>query len=239
MIGWERALKRAAFVALIVAVQIGGPAEAGSINRKTKITYYNVEGSTYAELMLSIHINAPRHEGNVALAMLKSNIKPDFVPASGNQCKLRDIKFNLNNEMVLPRLRDAQHLPGKMRRRFDAFQAAVRRHEEEHAKIYYGCISRLRHDILSLPGSPDCDTYQQQIIALIKAARATCDVQNDALDKRDGQRVTKLPIIQDALQDASNGKVPKQLLIKLRTTSLRSDFRGMTGVLIDHSRDRH
>lgn len=216
----------------------GGSALAGTVTNNTTLSYYDVHGTSFAELLLSVQTEAPIVNGAIALAFLDTSLEMQTVPAAGSQCKLKDVSFRLEHRMVIPRLANETRVPTSVRRQFDRFQGFLRQHEDQHRDIYLRCIKRMRKLMLKISAMPDCDAYGALMDQAMTLSRAQCDAENTALDAHDGERTARLPLISHALRDVANGQVSQSIRTKLRTTAMRTHSLKHDQLLIHHDRDR-
>lgn len=202
------------------------------------IVYYDVDGRTFAELLLSIQANARKQNGVATLGQLQvaNRILPHR--KKSGQCKFSEVRFLTSYVMILPRLRNTELIPDDVQKEFAAFQAAVRKHEEEHHSIYQNCIKRMRDLILRLPARDTCDAYLDEVADVAKFARAECGADNNKIDRRDGARIKDFPLVRQALRDIADGKVPKPVSDRLRATFFKEAFRDSGAFKIDTSKIR-
>ena len=106
---------------------------------KEKTRYYNVSGSTGAEIYRSMEANGPIHGGSnkeilasTSFTFSVENVKSGIV---GNNCVLRSLDIVVGVTYTYPRWRGSKRASRETRRAWRNFQKLAVLHEKGHVKI--------------------------------------------------------------------------------------------------------
>ena len=106
---------------------------------KEKIKYYNVTGSTGAELYKSMIKNGPDHGGIqkdvLASTAFKFDFKNDVFKVQKNRCVLTSLDIIVNVTYTYPRWRGSKKASAETRKAWEKFRKVAIWHENEHVKI--------------------------------------------------------------------------------------------------------
>lgn len=109
-----------------------GPVPAGMHVRANEV-FYDVQGSTAAELWASLRANGPQIESRRVFGQNVWNIRWTFQYApSAAQCRMRDARVELVSTTRLPRWTPPPDAPRELVDQWNAFLQALTEHERGH-----------------------------------------------------------------------------------------------------------
>lgn len=191
-------LRPVAAAALLAGVAIAGIPGAQVVSAKpvitTKYTYYNIAGRDARSLYRQMLRRGPHVSGAKAFASTTASTSHDGQLTGGRSCRVTNYKVRMNFTINLPRLSSAAGLPAADRKRWAAFAAFVRRHEERHRTIWIGCARELERRIRAVRGV-NCDQTDRKAAQIFEQVRAVCDRRHDAFDAAEQKRLARHPLI--------------------------------------------
>lgn len=137
-----KGVRLAAGAALLAIVLAPGAAEARA-NIRESVKYYEIAGSTGAELMVQMNRRGPRH-GFLKRALAQTQFKPKFdgdIVYRNGKCVASGVDLRMNITYVYPK--PVGPMPGDLKRRWAAFQADNVRHEKRHGAIAKDMMAKL------------------------------------------------------------------------------------------------
>ncbi|PTW60075.1 putative secreted Zn-dependent protease [Breoghania corrubedonensis] len=201
-------MRRASFF-LNIAVAAGLVLSAGTagaeVTSRTRIKNHSVYGKSEHDLVVSMFRYAIRRKGvDVVLGML--TMRAPSVVFNAQQtprgCKLSNFKTRLDFTMTLPQARDRRRLSGKTEASWKQFTAFVKRHEEQHRSYIIECARRYERSA-SRQSPKNCASARRDVAKVFLAEMKRCGALHAALDRRDGQKLERLPLFAEALRKPS------------------------------------
>ena len=170
-------------VAAVTATDL--PAAAASI--ATTIKTYPVAGRSGEELLRSMNKHGPKHGFlSRAIAQTQYTIEWDVkVDTRGANCRLQRARAIMQMTYTYPK--PSSNLTPAMRRKWDAFMAGVRKHEENHGTLARQMVNRAERSVagLRVANDPNC----RKTTALVKERVAAIYLEYEAkqvvFDKRE------------------------------------------------------
>lgn len=198
MVSGGRAARSAYLVALLAALAATTPSALARPVVRVTIEEYVVDGRTGAELMAEIRRKGPRH-GIMTRAMAQTRyglaFDLDAAPRRG-QCRVLRAEVRLDITYHYPRL--ARPLSPAMQKRWQAFLAGVRRHEEGHGDLARRMAAEVERALLRMaePGGREaCAIIRQKAPRLaerIFERYETMQKRYDAAEHRNGGPIDQL-----------------------------------------------
>ncbi|NGO54359.1 DUF922 domain-containing protein [Mesorhizobium camelthorni] len=157
---------------------------------------YSIAGNTGEALLDSMDRNGPRH-GLLARAMAQTRYKVgwdvDWL-RSGSKCRLKSADATLSIVYRYPEL--TRPAPRKLERRWKAFLAGVRKHEEMHGQLARQMVLAAHNSVSRLARKDDlCIRSQRQFDRIIDAVYAKYEArqaQFDDVEHGEGGNVDRL-----------------------------------------------
>lgn len=179
----------------LVACLAASPALCG-VRTTVRTETYAIAGNTGEALLDSMDRNGPRH-GLLARAMAQTRYKvgwdTDWLK-SGSRCRLKSADATLSIVYRYPEL--ARPAPRKLQRRWKAFMAGVRKHEETHGQIARQMVVAAHNSVSKLARKDDlCVRSQRQFERIIDAVYAKYEARQarfDDLEHGEGGNVDRL-----------------------------------------------
>lgn len=189
--------------ALLVTMGIQAHADVEFSN---DITFFDVKGTTPAEIYNSILDNSLKIGGKRTLASITTKLtqKGDVVEADGS-CKVDGHKIILNFVVNRPRIENEDALAPATREDWEQMSIFIKSHEELHRQIWLSCAQELTAKIDTI-AEATCNKTSAAANALWTAMVQDCDKLQKSFD--DAQ--TKALLSQKFFADATQGQAPVQ-----------------------------
>ncbi|TVQ56771.1 MAG: DUF922 domain-containing protein [Spirulina sp. DLM2.Bin59] len=125
-------------------------------------TFYQIRGSSAAELLDEIQFRSPRfdhYSGQTAIATasLKPRWRLEVVQMQQQFCKVATVETHADVEYTYPQWVDYDQAHPRLQQRWNQFFNAVVRHEHEHRNILMRALAKVEPAVLALPAQGDCD----------------------------------------------------------------------------------
>ncbi|MCB1501557.1 MAG: DUF922 domain-containing protein [Bauldia sp.] len=118
--------------------------------------------------------------------------------ASGGACRVSSITFRWQFVLTLPTAVDYARMDGATKSMWNAFLAAMKRHEETHRAIFLGCAKKFVPAAERLVGPASCAGLERKVRQSIDKAYQACMNEQRAFEKRDRPRILGLPFVRAA-----------------------------------------
>ena len=202
---------RKILLATAFAVGLAGVAYAAA---DTQYRYYALYGKDAVEILRSIYSRGPTLHGENAIATIKPNFSVDGrLVQKGGTCRVEGFKINHSFLITLPQLRGKEKLEPKTRVIWDKFAAHAKWHEEEHRRIWIGCIKEAERKITSMR-APTCAKLDaagdKEVTRIFKA----CEQKHRAFDAKEAKTIARHALVQDALGIVKKREVERQAKIQ-------------------------
>jgi predicted secreted Zn-dependent protease len=179
---------------VLIACLAASPALCG-VKTTIRTETYAIAGNTGEALLDSMDRNGPRH-GLLARAMAQTRYKVgwdvDWLK-SGSKCRLKSADATLSIVYRYPVL--ARRAPRKLERRWKAFLAGVRQHEEMHGRLARQMVVAAHNSVSRLARMDDlCVRSQRQFERIIDAVYAKYEAKQarfDDMEHGDGGMLTR------------------------------------------------
>ncbi|WP_246252552.1 DUF922 domain-containing protein [Allomesorhizobium camelthorni] len=179
----------------LMACLAASPALCG-VKTTIRTETYSIAGNTGEALLDSMDRNGPRH-GLLARAMAQTRYKVgwdvDWL-RSGSKCRLKSADATLSIVYRYPEL--TRPAPRKLERRWKAFLAGVRKHEEMHGQLARQMVLAAHNSVSRLARKDDlCIRSQRQFDRIIDAVYAKYEArqaQFDDVEHGEGGNVDRL-----------------------------------------------
>ena len=115
------------------------------VQGRTSVTYYDVHGSTYAELRADMRRSGPKIDGGSFVGETRSPMRWSWRSESigGGSCAMRDVRVSVNAQILLPRWTPPANVDSSLVSEWKRFIAALETHEAGHKDI----SARAGHDL--------------------------------------------------------------------------------------------
>lgn len=142
--------------------------------------YYDVAGATARDLNRELSRRGPRHEGAAWQGRTDFRLAYSFVPEDGpDGCRASDARVTVRLVTLLPRWKDRERAPSRLRGDWDLYLARLRDHEEGHRRIAIGAGRDLLAEVTAL-AADDCAALRVRASAVAEALRfGVADEQRD------------------------------------------------------------
>ena len=154
---------------LLIALLLGLASLAGAEPR-VMITYdyYDIEGRTAAELRQQMDRNGVLWtNGNTYDAYTGWNVKWNYrYRVTDHECSIGSVTTTLNVEFRLPRWTDYAGGPSALKKKWDDYMQALRRHENGHKGIGVKAAVEIERSIAQLEPAETCDDLAETANAL-------------------------------------------------------------------------
>jgi predicted secreted Zn-dependent protease len=167
------------------------PAEPATV-RET-FDYYEVTGSTAADLRTSLDRNGPKKNagGRVSAGWTKWDVEWSYLwTTTSDECRLTRVSTTLTLTTTLPRWSSADH-PGELSARWNRFLEALRAHEDGHARNGHDATRVIGERLRALPPEPDCPALAAAIQKAAEAALAEYRARDVSYDLRTAHGLTQ------------------------------------------------
>jgi predicted secreted Zn-dependent protease len=179
----------------LVACLAASPALCG-VRTTVRTETYAIAGNTGEALLDAMDRRGPRH-GLLARAMAQTRYKvhwdTDWLK-SGSRCRLKSADATLSIVYRYPEL--ARPAPRKLERRWKAFLAGVRQHEETHGRLAHRMVLVAHRSVSRLARKDDlCIRSKRQFERIIDAVYAKYEARQarfDDLEHGEGGNVDRL-----------------------------------------------
>jgi predicted secreted Zn-dependent protease len=179
----------------LMACLVASPALCG-VRTSVKTETYSIVGNTGEALLDAMDRRGPRH-GLLARAMAQTRYKIEWDVdwlRSGSKCRLKSADATLSIVYRYPEL--ARPAPRKLERRWKAFMAGVRQHEEMHGRLAHRMVLVAHKSVLRLARKDDlCIRSKRQFERIIDAVYAKYEARQarfDDLEHGEGGNVDRL-----------------------------------------------
>jgi predicted secreted Zn-dependent protease len=124
------------------------------VEGRTSVTYYDVQGRTYAELHADMRRLGPKIYGSSFVGETRSPMTWSWrtQSATGGSCSLRDIRVRVNAEILLPRWTPPADADSNLVAEWKRFIAALETHEAGHKDISARAGRDLKDQLRGLTG---------------------------------------------------------------------------------------
>ena len=158
------------------------PIPPSSHQHTDSIEYYDVEGTTAAEVQRSMISRAPRSRtaGWAVGQTQYSYSHRESYAMSGAVCR-PDIAFRTRTLIILPRWRFINQANATTQRAWNSYTLAVRTHEDTHRAIFLERVDSMYVAVKAL-SAPDCETARGLVTATLAMQRTRMDSEQRALD---------------------------------------------------------
>ena len=194
---WSRAM---IMMTLAVLVAFGSPpaAQAGVVSR-TGVMHFTLSGTSERALLDQFVRRGPKVGGRHAFARtrVRSRMRATLAGVAG-RCVVRRLTLTMRFQILLPRADKERRFPPAMKRRWRAFLAHLRRHEERHKRIWLACGREAERRLKGLHAS-SCRALNRRMKRIYHAVMARCDARHAAFDARESRLVLRQPFIRAAL----------------------------------------
>jgi predicted secreted Zn-dependent protease len=179
----------------LVACLAASPALCG-VRTTVRTETYAIAGNTGEALLDAMDRRGPRH-GLLARAMAQTRYKVDWDTnwlRSGSRCRLKSADATLSIVYRYPEL--ARPAPRNLERRWNAFMAGVRQHEETHGRLAHRMVLVAHKSVSRLARKDDlCIRSKRQFERIIDAVYAKYEARQarfDDLEHGEGGNVDRL-----------------------------------------------
>ncbi|EHK53501.1 DUF922 domain-containing protein [Allomesorhizobium alhagi] len=179
----------------LMACLVASPALCG-VRTSVKTETYSIVGNTGEALLDAMDRRGPRH-GLLARAMAQTRYKIEWDVdwlRSGSKCRLKSADATLSIVYRYPEL--ARPAPRKLERRWKAFMAGVRQHEEMHGRLAHRMVLVAHKSVLRLARKDDlCIRSKRRFERIIDAVYAKYEARQarfDDLEHGEGGNVDRL-----------------------------------------------
>lgn len=171
------------------------PAAPSRAYVESRVRFYDVQGSSAAELSRGMDLHGPRWNGRPWAAYTDAPVtwSYSFAPAADG-CAITRAQVRLRVMTTLPRWNPPSGAPPALVREWNAFADALRRHEDGHAEIARRSAGELQDTLAGLR-TPTCAAMDG--VARAAAERAQ---QRHALRHEDYDRETGYGLAQGAVR---------------------------------------
>jgi predicted secreted Zn-dependent protease len=184
---------------VILAAALLAGCTSSAINQRTSVNvgFYDVRGTSFAELDKQIALHGPKVAGvGKAVAATAIRMIPDVrFKVTNNLCAVESAKVRVQAKVTLPRFSDRSRAKRELRGAFNNLETYTRLHEAVHVSIADQHAELAEKKILGLKPQDNCETLTklaarefQTIMARHEKAQLEFDANEQArlakLDKR-------------------------------------------------------
>ncbi len=174
----------------------------GDVVSSTKVIYFDVVGSTPAEIYRNILDRGPRIGGSTALASIGTRTVQDGrIELTGDSCVLKDYTITLQFVIRRPRIANEEVLSDADRALWRDMNAFIQNHENQHKDVWSACAVKL-DDKMSALKPPSCDALTQTADGLWRRMLADCDEKQRSFDAEQSRQLMLQPFMQRARKGA-------------------------------------
>jgi len=154
------------------------------------VGYYNVKGTSFAELDREIALHGPTVDGvGKAIASTRVRMIPDVRYANAvGLCTVAKARISVIADVTLPRLSDRNRVDSNLRKAFSNIEEYARLHEAVHVDIAEQHASMAEEKITALPAKATCDMLQKDVLATFSSVMTAHEAAQQAFDAREQQR---------------------------------------------------
>lgn len=169
---------------------------------EVQISYFDVGGSTPAEIYRDILDRGPRVGGKEALASIGTRAMQDAgLSEDGGSCRLTDYTIKLQFVIRRPRIPNERILPASDRELWRQMNEFISIHENQHKEVWLSCAAE--HDSrMSLLVAPSCEDLLASAQTMWKQMLANCDRKQRAYDAQQSRELMQQPFMQRARKGA-------------------------------------
>lgn len=174
----------------------------GEVLSTTEVVYFDVEGSTPAEIYRNILDRGPRIGGNRALASIGTRAMQDGGMAqNGNVCTLTDYTISLQFVIRRPRIANEGVLSDADRALWQDMNAFILGHEEQHKTVWLACAAELDSKMSALR-PPSCPELVETADGMWRQMLADCDARQRSYDAAQSRELMQQPFMKRAREGA-------------------------------------
>jgi predicted secreted Zn-dependent protease len=174
----------------------------GEVVSSTDVVYFDVVGSTPAEIYRNIMDRGPRIGGSKALASIGTRTVQDGrIAQIGDSCVLKDYTITLQFVIRRPRIPNEDVLSDADRALWRDMNAFIQTHENEHKDVWSACAVELDNKMSALK-LPSCDELAQTADGLWRKMLADCDARQRSYDLEQARQLMRQPFMQRAREGA-------------------------------------
>lgn len=165
--------------------------ETGEIRLHEDRRTYEVSGSTAAEVWASLVAGARREGEDLLFAW--TDVSTEYrtrMVGDREGCRVTGVRVEVRIAVTLPRWTPPPDAPLALRRQWNRYEAAIRRHEEGHVLRARTTARRLRDAISDLTAE-DCDALKRRGTAVGEEILAWGRAEQDRYDRETGHGRTQ------------------------------------------------
>ncbi len=184
---------------------VGATTAHARLGTTTVVKRYVISGRTERALLMDMRRKGPRVQGHPALASTKlaAHYAARLERRAGT-CRVRDFRLEATFTMQLPRLKRQRGLARGTRKRWPAFLARLRRHENRHISIWRGCLKQADRELQRL-SARSCLSLKRKMKERYRQIMKACDRKHDAFDAHEHHVARNLPFIRAAIREMRRG----------------------------------
>jgi predicted secreted Zn-dependent protease len=189
----------AAGFALLLVTHI--PAR-GEVVSSTELVYFDVVGSTPAEIYRNILDRGPRVGGSKALASIGTHaIQDGGMAQDGDHCALTDYTISLQFVINRPRIVNEDVLSDADRALWRDMNDFIQVHENQHKEVWRACAAELDNR-MSVLKPPTCAELIETADGMWRQMLADCDARQRSFDAEQTRQLMQQPFMQHAREGA-------------------------------------
>jgi len=174
----------------------------GEVVSSTEVVYFDVGGSTPAEIYRNILDRGPRIGGSRALASIDTRAMQDGGMAqNGNVCTLTDYTISLQFVIRRPHIVSEQVLSDADRALWQDMSAFIHVHENQHKDVWLACAAELDGRMSTLK-PPSCPELAKTADGMWRQMLADCDARQRSFDAEQSRELMKQPFMLRAREGA-------------------------------------
>lgn len=197
---WLRAVMTVMMSVALAAFVPPSPAARADVVSSVRVAHFTLSGTSERALLAQFMRRGPKVDGRHAFARtrVRARMRATLAGVPG-RCVARRLNLTMRFHILLPRAGDEHRFPPAMKRRWRAFLAHLRRHEERHKRIWLDCGREAERRLKGLRAA-SCRALNRRMKRIYRAVMARCDARHAAFDAREGRRVLRQPFIRAALR---------------------------------------
>jgi len=184
-------------IADLAAAQ-GTPQEKTKVTQRTTERPYWVSGATANQLVDFMRRYPLRGAKGAELANIRPSYNLKVATKPGRACAVTSVNLHIEFTMTLPRGRQESKMNRKSRRLWNSFTKFARTHELKHRQIYLECARNFAASAKYTPQTASCGELNARVRQRLNTAMNACEVQHRALDRNEGPRLKRLPLLRAA-----------------------------------------
>lgn len=174
----------------------------GEVVSSTEVLYFDVVGSTPAEIYRNILDRGPRIGGSKSLASIGTRTVQDGGMAqTGDHCALTDYTITLEFVIRRPRIANENVLSDADRALWHDMNAFIQTHEDQHKDVWSACAAELNERMSTLK-APSCSELAKTADGLWRKMLADCDARQRSYDAEQSRQLMRQPFMQRAREGA-------------------------------------